>query len=200
MVSMDTSKVFEDAWKLFVKDIGPLILGALIALVLSVVSLGIMAGPLWGGLYRMVSRRVRYGQAAEIGDVLSALDRFWTLFAAALVLSILIGLGLLLLIVPGLLLAAIWLYVPLFIVDRDMGLGEAMSASRQRVSANGLGLHVVVVLLIVVISALVGAVVGIGFLLTWPLTVTFVTAMYFRGGGEEALIDAATGEVRRGVA
>jgi hypothetical protein len=193
MVSMDINKIFEDAWKLFVKDIAPLIIGAFLALLLTIVSLGILAGPMAGGLYRMVARRVREGRQADVGDVFSAFDRFWTLFAAALVISILVAIGLVFFILPGLLLAAIWLYVPLFIVDKGMGLGEAMSASRERVSANGLWLHVGIVLLIGLISAVVGNIVGIGFLLTWPLTVTFVTAMYFRAGGEDALVDAATG-------
>jgi len=190
---MDIGKAFEDAWKLFVKDAAPLIIGALIVLVLSIVSLGILAGPLWGGLYRMVTRRVREGRPADFGDVFSAFDRFWTLFAAALVIGILVALGLVFLILPGLLLAAIWLYVPLFVVDRGMGLGDAMRASRELVSRAGLWEHVGLVLVIAVITILVGNITGIGFLLTWPLTVTLLSALYFRLSGESALVAAAIG-------
>lgn len=188
---MDIGRTSEDAWKLFVKDIGPLVIGALLVLVLSIVSLGILAGPLWGGLYRMIARRVREGRPADIGDVFSAFDRFWNLFGATLVIGILVALGLLLLILPGLLLAAIWLYVPLFIVDRNMGMGDAMRASRELVGRAGLWEHVGVVLVIAVISMMVGSITGIGFLLTWPLTVTFITALYFRASGESGLMDAA---------
>jgi hypothetical protein len=197
---MDIDQFFSDAWKLFVKDIAALIIGALLVGILSVVSLGILAGPLWGGLHLMVVRRVREGRPAEIGDVFSAFDRFWTLLAAAIVLTILIALGLVLLIVPGVLLATIWIYVPLFIVDKGMGLGEAMRASRERVTANGFGMHIVVVLLIWILSAILGGIAGIGFLLSWPLTVTFITAMYFRFGGEGTLVDAATGTAWAGTA
>lgn len=191
---MDIGKAFENGWKLFVKDVAPLVVGALIVLVLSIVSLGILAGPLWGGLYRMIVMRVRDGRPADFGDVFSAFDRFWTLFAAAVVVGILVAFGLLLLILPGLLLAAIWLYVPLFIVDRGMSLGDAMRASRELVARSGLWEHVVVVLLIAVITFLVGTVVGIGFLLTWPLTVTVVAALYFSLSGDPGLLAAAVGD------
>jgi len=189
---MDIGKALEDAWRLFVKDIGALILGVLVAVVLSIVSIGILAGPLLGGVFKMVSRRVREGRPAEIGDVFAGFDRFWTLFAAFWVLGIIVAIGYLFLIIPGLLLSAIWLYVFLFIVDRDMSLGEAMSASRELVMRTGLWLHVAVVLLIGIVSAIVGHITGIGFLLTYPLSVTFVAALYFRGQREDALVDAAT--------
>lgn len=189
-VVMDIGKAVEDAWRLFVADIAPLIIGALIVFVLSIVSLGILAGPLWGGLSKMVAQRVRYGRSADFGDIFSAFDRFWTLFGGALVIGILVALGTLLLIVPGLLLAAIWIYVPMFVVDQEMRLGEAMAASRDLVMRNGLGTHVAVVLLLAILATVGGWLVGIGFLLTWPLSVTFVAGLYFRARGEPHLVEA----------
>ena len=188
---MDLGKAIEDAWRLFVKDVAALIVGVLLALILSVVSLGILAGPLMGGVFMMVSRRVREGRPAQIGDIFGKFDRFGSLFGAFWVLGIITFIGYLFFIIPGLLLSAIWFYVFLFIVDRDMSMGEAMTASRELVMRNGLWLHVAVVLLIAIVSAIVGHITGIGFLLTYPLTITLVTAMYFRGQGEDALVEQA---------
>ncbi len=44
--TLDIGLVFKQGWRLFVKDIGPLIIGALIVGLLSIVTLGILAGPL----------------------------------------------------------------------------------------------------------------------------------------------------------
>lgn len=180
---MDLGRALEDAWRLFVKDVVALIIGVLLAIILSVVSIGILAGPLMGGLFMMVSRRVREGRPAEIGDIFGKFDRFGSLFGAFWVLGILTAIGFLFFIVPGLLLSAIWFYVFLFIVDRDMSMGEAMSASRELVMRIGLWWHVAVVLVIAIVSAVIGHITGIGFLLTYPLTITLITAMYFRGQG-----------------
>jgi len=189
---MDIGRIFEDAWKLFVKDVGPLIVGALLVALLSVVTIGILAGPLMGGYYLMVSRRIREGRPAEIGDVFSAFDRFGSLFIAVLVIAILVAIGLVFLILPGLMLAAIWLYVPLFIVDQKMSFGEAMAASRELVTKNGFWLHVGVVALLWLLGAIVGSITAVGFLITWPISLTFVTAMYFRARGEGDMVDVAT--------
>ena len=79
--TLDIGLVFKQGWRLFVKDIGPLIVGALIVAVLSIVSLGILAGPLAAGLYGTVVKRVRDGQQPEVGDVFGQMSRFWAFFA-----------------------------------------------------------------------------------------------------------------------
>jgi len=111
------------AARLFVKDLAPLIVAALIAAALSVVTLGVLAGPLFAGLYGMVIARVRDGRQPEVGDVFAQLRRFWSYFAAALVLVLLVGLASLT-IVGGFVLATIWLYVFPLMVDRGLSLGE----------------------------------------------------------------------------
>jgi len=128
---MDIGKVFERGWKLFVKDVAPYVIGALILAALSVVTIGILYGPLSAGLYVMAVRRVRQNRTAEIGDVFWGLGHFWRYFGAALLLLILIGIGFVFLIVPGLLLATIWIYVFPVMVDRDMGVFDAMAERPQ---------------------------------------------------------------------
>ncbi|HJW76300.1 MAG TPA: hypothetical protein VJ787_11650, partial [Thermoleophilia bacterium] len=83
---LDIGLALRRAWGLFIKDLGPLIIGGLIAGVLSILSVGILAGPLFAGLYGMVIGRVRDGREPHVGDVFSGMGRFWSFFAAALVL------------------------------------------------------------------------------------------------------------------
>jgi len=156
---LDIGQVFRQGWRLFVKDIGPLLVATLIAFLLGAVTLGIMAGPLFAGLYGMVVARVRDGRSPEVGNVFSCLDRFWSYLGAALVLTILIGLAWLT-IIGGILLTAIWLYVFPLMVDRGMGLGEAMRVSKDMVMERGFWEHVALVLIYTIVTAIIG----------WPFT------------------------------
>jgi hypothetical protein len=189
---VDISRVLKNGWELFVKDIGPLLIGYLIAGILSVLTLLILTGPLFGGLFKMVFRRVREGRTAEIGDVFDCMDQFGALFIAVLVLSISIGVGLILLIVPGVYLATIWIYVIPLIVDQKLSLSEAMSKSKELVMANDIGTHFAMLLLIGIGSAVLSGITGgAGNLLVGPLTIAVIGAMYFIAQGESDKLAAA---------
>jgi uncharacterized membrane protein YvlD (DUF360 family) len=184
---LDIGQVFKRGWDLFIKDIGSLIVGGIIAVVLSVLTLGILAGPLFAGLYGMVVNRVRDGKAAEVGDVFGQMDRFWSFFVAALVLGILIGLASIT-IVGGVLLATIWLYVFPLMVDRRMGLGDAMKASKDMVLERGFWQHCALVIITIVIGSIAN---GLLALLATPFVIALTAAAYFEAGGEERPASAA---------
>jgi hypothetical protein len=178
--TLDIGLVFKQGWRLFVKDIGPLIIGTLIVAALSVVTLGILAGPLAAGLYGMVVKRVRDGQQPEAGDVFGQMNRFWPFFAAALVLGLLIGLASLT-IIGGILLATIWLYVFPLMVDRGIGLGEAMRASYEMVKQAGFWEHLALVIVFVVIASLANGALAI---LATPFLIAAVAAGYYVAAGK----------------
>jgi hypothetical protein len=188
---MDIGKILKNGWELFIRDIGPLIIGTLIATVLSVLSLFILAGPLFGGLYLMTVRRIREGRPAEFGDVFACFDRFGTLFLAWWGAGLLILLGLALLVVPGLLLMTIWVYLLPLVVDKGLGVGEAMSRSKEMVMKGGLGIHFAALLVVGILTAVAVSITGgVANLLTVPFSVAFVIAMYFVALGEGDLVDA----------
>ena len=134
------------------KDLGVLIIGTIVATVLSILTIGILAGPLMGGLYGMVVGRVRDGRTPHVGDVFDQFNRFWSFFGAFWVLAILIGLASVT-IIGGILLAAIWLYVFPIMVDRGMGFGDAMGES-YRIVKGAFWEHVALVIIGVVIGSL----------------------------------------------
>jgi hypothetical protein len=171
---LDIGHALRQAARLFVQDLAPLIVGALIAGALSVLTIGILAGPLLASLYGMVIGRVRDGRRPEVRDVFAGLDRFWSYAAAALVLVLLVGLASLT-VVGGFALATIWLYVFPLMVDRDLGLGEALKTSRDMVMRSGFWEHLaLVVVLFVVVSVANGALA----ILAAPFVVVAVTAAY----------------------
>jgi hypothetical protein len=178
--TLDIGLVFKQGWRLFVKDIGPLIIGALIACLLSVLTLGILLGPLTAGLYGMIVKRVRDGQQPGVGDVFGQMNRFWSFFAAALVLFVLIGLASLT-IIGGILLATIWLYVFPLMVDRRMGLSEAMGTSYKLVREAGFWEHLALIIVFVVISSIANGALGI---LATPFLVALVAAGYYVAAGK----------------
>ena len=185
--TLDIGLVFKQGWRLFVKDIGPLIIGALIVAVLSVVTLGILAGPLAAGLCGMVVKRVRDGQQPEVGDVFGQMNRFWSFFAAALVLALLIGLASLT-IIGGILLATIWLYVFPLMVDRGMGLSEAMGTSYRLVREAGFWEHLALVIVFVVVASLANGALAI---LATPFLVAAVAAGYYVAAGRSEELERA---------
>ena len=183
----DFGLVFKQSWRLFVKDLGALIIGTIVAVALSILTIGILAGPLAAGLYGMVVGRVRDGKTAHVGDVFNQFNRFWSFFGATIVLVVLIGLASLT-IVGGILLAAVWLYVFPLMVDRGLGFGEAMSESYRIVKEAGFWEHVALVLIIVVISSLANGVVT---LLATPFLVVLVAVGYYAAAGRAAELERA---------
>lgn len=185
--ALDVGLTMKQAWRLFVKDIGPLLIAGLITVALSVLTIGILAGPLTAGLYGMVMTRVREGRQPEVGEVFNQFDRFWAFLGATLVLVILIGLAFFT-IVGGFLLATIWLYVFPLMVERGMGLGEAMKTSKDMVVENGFWEHLALVLILAIIGSVANGALAI---IATPFTVVAVVAAYYLASNRMADIDRA---------
>lgn len=185
--ALDLGQALRQGWRLFVDDLGPFLIAGLITVVLSALTLGILAGPLVAGLYDMVAMRVREGRHPAIGDVFSQFDRFWSFLAAALVLAVLIGLAMLT-IVGGFLLATIWLYVIPIMVDRRVGLGEAMKASKDMVMANGFWEHLALVLILAIIASVANGALAI---IAVPFITVAVAAAYYLAGGSGSELERA---------
>jgi hypothetical protein len=184
--AIDIGDALKGGWRLFVKDIVPLLLGTLIATALSIVTLGVLAGPLYAGLYAMVVGRVRDGKQPETGDVFSCMDRFWSFFGAAIVLVLAIGMASIT-IIGGVLLATIWIYVFPLMVDRRMGFWDALGVSYHMVVDGGFWEHLV----LIVIFALLNSIGGWAFLLTTPFTVTTIVAAYHVAQGRRVEVERA---------
>jgi hypothetical protein len=130
-----------------------LILGGLLVHLLTVASMGLLAGPLIGGYFLLFILYLRDNRKPTFNDIFSGLQQIANLFPYFLVL-LLIFLGFMFLILPGLLFATWWLYVLPLMVDRKIPFTEAMRLSMNKVNEAGFLMHLVFLLLISVIPFL----------------------------------------------
>jgi hypothetical protein len=105
------------------------------------------------------------------------------------VIGLLVGLGFLACIIPGVYLAIIWVYALPFMVDRRVPFGEAMSLSSARVKEWGFASHLVVLLVLGIICMAVGMVPLAGLLAT-PFSVACIIAMYITVIGTDGIAAA----------
>lgn len=141
---------------------------------------GILAGAfqsvLQGGLLLMALKQAR-GENVSINDMFSAFRLALPLLVSGFFVSLLSGLGMYLCIVPGVLLYGLWMFTPLFIVDRQMGPFQAMSASWNLLKSNWLmaGAFVFVVYLLLLVSAIP---LGLGLLVSIPTVLLSIAVGY----------------------
>jgi hypothetical protein len=154
--------------------------------------------------FHMVLRRVRENRPAEYADMQS-LDQIGAFAVAAVVLGGIIGIGFLMFVIPGLIFVTLWVFALPLIGDRRIGVGEAMSESKNM--ARRLG-YLTTFVTWLVGALVVGVVVGvlsvipvIGFiigLVAAPFVVAYVVSMYFQAQGQGSFIDDVLARRRRG--
>ncbi len=136
--SVQIGRCIGRGWDLVVANFG-LSLGAtilvyLLALVAGFTGLGalLLNFVLWGGLRWMFLKLAR-GQKAELADAFAGFSvAFVPLMLFSLISQVLIGLGILLCIVPGIYLAVSWLvFTELLILDKHLDFWPAMELSRK---------------------------------------------------------------------
>jgi hypothetical protein len=201
-----------------------------IAFVLIIVVTLFLSVPLYVGLLMGVFRRVREGREMAYGDAFSGFSMFgrviWAslllglIFAAIVVVptgvivggaiagsGILAGLGAVVLVaamVACAYLAIAWVYVFPVIVDRGLGVTEAMGESRRLVHGTGWWWTFLVLFLLQLVVGAVSFVLGlipiigaIATIVLYPFVLTYVVAMYFQARNEGQLVDGVLGWPRQ---
>jgi len=137
---------------------------------------GLLAGPAAGGIVAMTLKRCR-GEEIDLADAFRGFENFTTTFLVGLSLSGMILLGSLFLLLPGWILAALFLFALPVAVDRGVGPGEALKQARI-LGAPDLFANVIFVAVLLVI-ALSGAVfLLIGLCVSVPLALSALTIAY----------------------
>jgi len=147
---MNFQAYLQDTYRIIKEEPLILILGGLLVQLLTIVSMGILAGPILGGYFLLIIYYLRDNKKPSFNDIFSGLQQFGNLFPYFLVL-LLIFIGFMLLILPGLLLATWWLYVLPLMVDRRISFSDAMRLSMDKVNQTGFLMHLVFLLLVSVI-------------------------------------------------
>jgi len=190
--SFDVGALLGEAWRVLQANAVTLVVANLIVLVLvglsNVIPFGIgpllLMGPLQLGLYGIASRAVA-GQRPEVGQVFDGFKEFLPAFMTGLLVGVFVGIGSVLCVLPGILVAILYLPVYLFILDGEKEFWAAMEASRVMVWNNIANWGIL--FLVIFGLNLAGAVLcGIGLLVSLPISLLLVTLAYNesrRGGG-----------------
>jgi hypothetical protein len=124
------------------------------------------------GIYNM-TLQITAGQTPDIVKAFTS-DRWGEWFIFSLAFGIMVGVGLVLCIIPGLFVLAFFGMAPFFFLDRGMSLADSLTASRE---AAGRGYALPVILSIIV--GLLGVIAcGIGVLVTAPAAYIAVAFLY----------------------
>ncbi len=184
--SLPLGDYFKTGWELFKQYpggfIGFFLVNVAIALVLCTIP---FLGPL---LYFAISPALIMGnfivsakllqrQPPGFRDFFTGFHFFLPLLLLSLVTSILIAIGLALLIIPGVYLAVAYLFAACLVIDRRLDFWPAMELSRRRVNPLWFGIFTFM-LLLVVVNLLGGLLLGLGLLVTVPLSYCALTAAY----------------------
>lgn len=135
-----------------------------------------VTAPLWGGIV-LVAQQRSVGNAVEMADVFSQFQRAWPIIALSLVTTVLIYLGFLVLIVPGVYLAVAYVMAMPLLIDRNLPLWEAMETSRKVVTKCWWRMFLLG-LLLVLILAVSALPLGIGLIWTVPLAILSIGVVY----------------------
>lgn len=136
----------------------------------------IAMGPLLAGFYYALRRQLQ-GLSFGFEEFFNGFNHFLPLMLVSLVTSILISIGMMLLLLPGIYLAVSYLFALPLVQDRELEFWAAMETSRRLITRQWfsfLGLA----LLLAIINAIGLFLVGLGLLITLPLTIATIAAAY----------------------
>jgi uncharacterized membrane protein len=163
-------------WDIVKTDMGNYVLLALVFIALNGMVPMILQGPLIAGFHVYIIKRL-LGRPTDFGDLFKGFNFFVPALVASLVIALFTAVGTLFCIIPGLVIAAMYKFTYLFIVDKRMDFWPAMQASHNVVRNDYFGFTMFLILLFLV--NVLGAVCCIvGLLVSIPVTFAAITVAY----------------------
>jgi hypothetical protein len=133
------------------------------------------------GYMQSILLLVRNKREPQVADIFSQMRLFLPLLAFGIGVAVVVALGFLLLVLPGLLAALavsfLCIYMLPLMTDQDLGLVEAIRVSTAMALKGDIADHVVVVVIFMAISG-IGSSFFIGALFTQPLATVFLMSVY----------------------
>ncbi len=186
MASVSIGACLSGAWGLFKKNPLTHVIASLLVGVVSSISSGLLTGPMVVGYMRMLAKEQR-GEAAQIGDVFRGFEDFVPAFVAGLISLLVVSLGLMLCVIPGLLILALP-SVALSLVAQGEKDGVAAFNQAWRIVTKNLGAAFWCALVLGIVGGLGVLACGIGVLVTGPLSMmgSYFMARQLAGTGDGA--------------
>jgi uncharacterized membrane protein len=173
-VNVAAARWLGEGWDLVKTDLGGYIVISLIFFILS--SVPLIQGALIAGFHIHTIKKLT-GRRAEFADMFKGFNFFIPALVASLIMGVFVFLGTLACIIPGLVIAAMYKFTYLFIVDKRMDFWPAMQASHAVVKANYFGFTMFLILAFLV-NMLGFLCLIVGLLVTVPMTFAAITIAY----------------------
>ncbi|HUE00525.1 MAG TPA: zinc-ribbon domain-containing protein [Bryobacteraceae bacterium] len=175
-VEVHAGKWISEAWEMVTADLGNYVGLALLFTILSMAVPVILQGPMIAGFHIYTMKKLM-GQRTELADLFTGFNYFVPTLVASILIGVFVFAGTLLCIIPGLVVAAMYKFTYLFIVDKRMDFWPAMQASHAVVKHDYVGftLFLVLLALVDILGALCCVV---GLFVAIPVTFAAITVAY----------------------
>lgn len=183
---LEITRYLNEGWRLFMTNpalsVGYTLLMIAIYWLLGYIPLigtlaaALLSGPLMGGFY-LALRKQLHNHPVQFGDYLAGFNNPVQLILVGLVGNVLITIGLVLLLLPGIYLAVAYLFAVLLVADRDLEFWPALEDSRKFITRQWFSFFVLALLLFLA-NAIGALLFGIGLLISIPFSVAVITVAY----------------------
>ncbi|OQX95503.1 hypothetical protein B6I21_05075 [candidate division KSB1 bacterium 4572_119] len=179
---INIAKWINEGWDMVMGNLNDLLILSLIYVVLmlvvssTIVIKFIFAGPLAVGIYYIIFNKMR-GNPINIGDIGKGFNFFVAAVLADILITVFAGVGFLFLIIPGIVISALYMFAFPLILEKNMDFWEAMETSRKVVTKNIFEFSVFMLLLY--IFMFIGFLLFlVGFIFALPIAFAAIAAAY----------------------
>lgn len=179
---VNISKWIMNGWDLVMANFGDFLLLSFIYIVILAVAsttfiVGlILAGPLTAGFFYIILNKIR-GREIYIGDIAKGFDVFIAAVLADILISAFVFIGFTFLIIPGIIISALYLFAFPLIIEKKMDFWQAMEASRKLVTRNIFELSIFMLILYILLFVGVMLVL-VGFFIALPIVFAAIAYAY----------------------
>jgi hypothetical protein len=136
-----------------------------------------ISGPLGYGQYFAYLKASR-GDNVEVQDLFAAFKNYWSVVGAYLLVAVIVVVGFVFVIVPGIYLACKLAFVPFLVVDKRMSVGQAFGES-WRMASRGRAWKVFLLGLLAILIFIAGLIVfGVGVIISYMWTMASFASLY----------------------
>jgi phage FluMu protein Com len=154
------------------------VIGGVAGLATTVVSIWLQIG------LRIYLLKTARAEAAEFSDLFSGGPYFWRVLGASILFGLMVGVGMLLLIVPGVILALMFWPYAYVIVDRNVGVMESFQAAQDITKGNRLTVLAIYLVCGIASVPIVLLTCGLGLLAVVPFWMLLIPVMYLAATGQ----------------
>lgn len=179
---INISRWIMEAWNLIMSDFANFIVLSVVYLALMAVAswtlLGglIFGGPLTAGFFYIIFQKIR-GNPLNIGDLAKGFNFFVAAVLADILIMIFVTIGFFFLIIPGIVISALYMFTFPLIIEKKMDFWQAMETSRKIIQKNIFEFSAFMLLLYLLLF-LGLLMLLVGFVIALPLTFVAIALAY----------------------